>query len=291
MLDARPLHPLFGAEIRGVDLRAALGEATFGAIRNAFERYSVLVFPDQPVNDEQQLAFSRRFGPLEATRAGAVGSGTPIAVLTNVGPDGALLPPSHAHMLHTRANQLWHSDSSFKRNPAMASLLSGREVPPEGGDTEFASLRAAYAALPETEQRRLDGLVAVHDFAYSRGQIDPDFLNDELRGSLPPVQQALVRRNPVTGEKALFLGSHASHIVGMPVKEGRGLLNDLLAFATRPEFVLRHRWRAGDLVMWDNRAVLHRGRPWPESRYPRTMVRTTVAGACSSLEERDRAVA
>lgn len=289
MVTIRSLHPLFAAEIRGVDLRVDLDDAAFGAIRDAFEHHSVLVFPGQPLNDDQQLAFSRRFGPLEATRAGAVGSGTPVAVLTNVGPDGELLPLTHAHMLHTRANQLWHSDSSFKRHPALASLLSGRVVPPEGGETEFASLRAAYAALPETEMRRLEWLVAVHDFSYSRGQIDPDFLDETLRASLPPVEQRLVRRNPVTGEKALFLGSHASHIVGMPAEEGRALLKSLLAFATQPEFVFRHRWTTGDLVMWDNRAVLHRGRPWPESLYPRTMVRTTVAGACSSLEERDQA--
>jgi alpha-ketoglutarate-dependent 2,4-dichlorophenoxyacetate dioxygenase len=275
------LHPLFAAEIGGVDLRRPLGEATFGAIRDAFDEHSVLVFPGQPLTDEQQVAFSLRFGPLEPTtrsiaRNDAVAR--EIADLSNVDPQGRLIPADDRRMLYHSGNQLWHSDSSFKRVPALASLLSAREVPPEGGETEFASLRAAWTALPDEMRRRLDGLVAVHHFAYSRSLIAPGLLTPEQEAELPPVRQRVVRANPVNGRKALYLGSHASHIERLPVEEGRALLRDLLAFATQPEFVYRHTWRMGDLVMWDNRAVLHRGRPWDTGRYRRVMHRTTVAG-------------
>jgi alpha-ketoglutarate-dependent 2,4-dichlorophenoxyacetate dioxygenase len=180
-------------------------------------------------------------------------------------------------MLYHTGNQLWHSDSSFKPVPAMASLLSARAVPSEGGETEYASLRAAWDALPLTLQAQLEGLVAVHSFAYSRGLIAPGLLLPEQEAALPPVKQQLVRVNAVTGRRALYLGSHASHIVGLPVDEGRRLLRGLLEHATQPQFVFQHRWRVGDCVMWDNRAVLHRGRPWDE-RQRRVMHRTTVAG-------------
>ncbi|MGH7324808.1 MAG: TauD/TfdA dioxygenase family protein, partial [Candidatus Rokuibacteriota bacterium] len=277
----RRLHPLFAAEVRDVDLGATLDEATFGEIHAAFTEHSVLVFPDQPLSDERQVAFSRRFGPLEQTTSSIARNDTvarEIADLSNVDAEGQMIPADDRRMLYHSGNQLWHTDSSFKPVPALASLLSAREVPPEGGETEFASLRAGWAALPEPTRRRLEGLVAVHHFAYSRGLIAPGLLTTEQDAALPPVRQALVRVDPVNGRKTLYLGSHASHIEGMPVEEGRALLRDLLAFATQPEFVYRHTWRVGDLVMWDNRAVLHRGRPWDARRYRRVMHRTTVAG-------------
>jgi alpha-ketoglutarate-dependent 2,4-dichlorophenoxyacetate dioxygenase len=243
----------------------------------------VLVFQDQRLTDEEQMAFSRRFGPLEETikAPGKENRHHPNLVdLSNIDPDRdhALLGWSDRRMVYQSGNQLWHSDSSFKPVPAMASLLSAREVPPEGGETEYASLRAAWDALPRAMQARLDGLVAVHSFAYSRGLIAPGLLLPEQEAALPPVKQQLVRVNDVTGRKAVYLGSHASHIIGMPSDEGRRLLRDLLEHATRPEFVFQHRWRVGDCVMWDNRAVLHRGRPWDTRRYRRVMHRTTVAG-------------
>ena len=171
---------------------------------------------------------------------------------------------------------MWHTDSSFKRVPAHASLLSGREVPPEGGETEFASMRVAYERLPEAMRRSLEGKVAIHSFEYSRGLVGEGLLPPDDAAQVPPVPQALVRANPVNGRKAFFVASHACEIVGMPTDEARALIRDLLE-RHGPDRVYTHRWRPGDLVMWDNRCVLHRGRPWNESRYRRVMHRTTVA--------------
>ena len=284
MFDLEPLHPLLGARVRGVDLRRTLSDALFAALREAFRRYSVLVFPDQPLGDDEQIAFSRRFGPLEATRTGAIGAGSPVVHLGNIGADGEIVAPDDQMAINARANQLWHSDSSFKPVPSAASALSAREVPAAGGETEFASLRAAWSALPATRQEELRGLIAIHSFEHSRAQIDPDFLSREERTELPPVHQALVRRLTPEGEECLFLGSHASHIIGWPEAEGRALLQDLLAHATAPERVLQHVWQPHDLVLWDNRCVLHRGRPWdPGSR--RHMVRTTIAGDAPTVDQ------
>jgi alpha-ketoglutarate-dependent 2,4-dichlorophenoxyacetate dioxygenase len=279
-LSIRRLHPRFVAEITGVDLRT-VDDATLGAIRAALDEHSVLVFHDQRWTDEEQIAFSRRFGPLEETTTSIAQNrrvAPQIADLSNVDPEGRTMSAEDRRMLYHKGNQLWHSDSSFKRVPAMASLLSAREVPPEGGETEYASLRAAWDDLPAATQGRLEGLVAIHSFAYSRGLIAPGLLLPEQEAALPPVRQALVRVNPVNGRKALYLGSHASHIEGMPVEEGRALLAELLERTTRPDNVYQHRWRVGDAVMWDNRAVLHRGRPWDTARYRRVMHRTTIAG-------------
>ncbi len=287
MLETKPIHALFGAEVRGLDLRRPLADQTFAAVRQAFDRHSLLVFPDQPLTDAQQIAFSRRFGPLEDTRKGEFGTGTEIVVLTNVGADGALTPPGHRQVLSSRANQLWHTDSSFKPVPALASLLSAREIPSAGGETEYASTRAAYAELAPETRRRIDGRVAEHRFVHSRDQIDPHFLTQEERDEFPPVLRPLVRTHPPSGEPALYLASHAVCVSGMPLAEGRALLAELIEFATQPRFVYRHRWRPGDLVMWDNRCTLHRGRPWDYRQHRRTMVRTTVSeGAPSTTAQR-----
>jgi alpha-ketoglutarate-dependent 2,4-dichlorophenoxyacetate dioxygenase len=186
---------------------------------------------------------------------------------------------------------MWHSDSSFKRVPALASLLSGRECPPEGGETQFASMRVAYERLPAETQRLLEGKVVIHSFVYSRGLIDDGLLPPEHAAQVPPVPQALVRVNPVNGRKSFYVGSHACEIVGMPTDGARALLRDLREAATRPELVYTHRWRAGDLVMWDNRCTLHRGRPWNESKYRRVMHRTTVAGDGPTAADVDPALA
>lgn len=279
------LHPLFVAEVLGVDLTRPMDAPTIDAIRAAFEEHSVLVFRDQDVTDAQQLAFSEHFGPLERMLLGSQGAGTPFAFLTNVDPEtDAILPPDDKRMIRNSGNMMWHSDSSFKKVPALASILSGREVPDEGGETEFASLRGAYDALPEAMKQRIEGLVVEHSFAYSRGQVDPTMLNREQKDEVPPVLQSLVRQNPVNGRKAVYVGSHASHIIGMPVEEGRALLRQLLEHATQDRFVYTHKWRPKDIVMWDNRAVLHRGRPWDYTKYRRVMHRTTVAGRGPTVE-------
>jgi alpha-ketoglutarate-dependent 2,4-dichlorophenoxyacetate dioxygenase len=278
-----PLHPRFGARVEGVDLSRPLDDLTFRQVFDAFQEHSVLVFHEQRLTDEQQMAFSSRFGPLETTikATGRENRLHPNLVdLSNTDPerDGALMDWTDRRMLYQSGNQLWHSDSSFKPVPAMASLLSGREVPPVGGETEFASLRHAWATLPEETRRRLEGRVAVHSILYSRSTIATGLFDPEHEKGLPPVRQALVRANPANGRKALFIGSHAWYVEGMPYDESRRLLDELLAHATRPEGVYQHRWRPWDLVMWDNRAVLHRGRPWDAARHRRVMRRTTVAG-------------
>jgi alpha-ketoglutarate-dependent 2,4-dichlorophenoxyacetate dioxygenase len=181
-------------------------------------------------------------------------------------------------MIYQLANMLWHSDSSFKAVPSLCSLLSARIIPPEGGATEFASARCAYPSLPEALKQRLEGLVVVHDFAWSRDQVRPGFFTERERAEFPPVRHPLVRVNPVNGRKSLFLGAHASHVEGMPVAEGRALLGTLLDHVTRPEFCYRHEWTEGDLVIWDNRCVLHRATPYDTTRHRRLMQRTTVSG-------------
>ncbi len=279
-LTTRKLHPLLGAEIVGIDVKN-VDDATFKAIVDAFNEYSVLLFRGQSLADEEQIAFSRRFGPLETTiRSIASQDRTPahIANLSNVDADNRLIPVGDKRNIFNAGNQMWHSDSSFKKVPAMASLLSAREIPPEGGETQFASMRVGYGRLPEDLQRFLEGKVAVHSFVYSRGLIDDGLLPSDHAAQVPPVRQALVRTNPANGRKAFYVGSHACEIVGMPTTEARALLHELREAATRPELVYTHRWRVGDLVMWDNRCMLHRGRPWDESRYRRVMHRTTVAG-------------
>jgi alpha-ketoglutarate-dependent 2,4-dichlorophenoxyacetate dioxygenase len=276
------VHPRFGARITGIDLRRPLDDVTFKTVLDAFNEYSVLVFPGQGLTDAQQIAFSERFGPLEQT-IGSIAHNPnvkpEISFIANVDPDGNLIDPTDKRVIYHSANQMWHTDSSFKRVPALASALSGREVPPEGGETEFASMRVAYESLPADVTRRLEGRIAMHSFAYSRGKVAGGLLRPEDEAQVPPVEQVLIRTNPVNGRKSIYVASHASHIVGMPVEEGRALIAELIELTTRPEHVYRHVWTVGDLVMWDNRCTLHRGRPWDASKYRRVMHRTTVAGA------------
>jgi len=277
-----PVQGDFVARVTGLDLSNQLDEGDFGQVRDAFHRYAVVVFPEQALTDDEQIAFSERFGPLEVSlrkdRQRRIDNPR-VSDISNVDEKDRVFDPDDERAIYNAGNRLWHSDSSFKRVPAMASLLSGREVPPEGGETEYADLRGAWDALPADRQRGLPSLVAEHSFVYSRGLIGYDQFTDAERAAVPPVPQAVVRTHPATGRKSLYLGSHASHILGRPVDEGRALLRELLEFATRPQFVYRHVWRQHDLVMWDNRCVLHRGRPWDERRYRRVMHRTTVAGA------------
>jgi alpha-ketoglutarate-dependent 2,4-dichlorophenoxyacetate dioxygenase len=282
MLQVRPLHPLFAGEVTGVDLRGPLPEADVAAIHDAFERLSVLVFPGQDLDDEAQIAFSGLFGPLEATRAGAAGAGSPVIVLSNVGPDGAIAPPTDKQVLNNRANRHWHHDSSFKPVPARASLLHAREIPGAGGDTEFASTRAAWAALPPDLQREARGRVALHDFGWSRSRVAPELVTDQERADWPPVRQAVVLDGGPHGF-ALYLGAHARSVEGMEEAEGRALIERLMGHATQPRFVYAHRWRPRDLVLWDNRAVLHRATPFANATERRHMVRTTVAGEGPTL--------
>jgi alpha-ketoglutarate-dependent 2,4-dichlorophenoxyacetate dioxygenase len=272
-----PLGPGFGVEVRGIGLIDVASSAeAYAAVRAAFEEHSVLLFRDQAVSDDVQCAFSRAFGPLELTKVSAIGTGSFYVRLTNVGADGALVPPTHRQALSARANQLWHTDSSFKGTPALASVLSARVLPEEGGETQFTSTRLAWDRLPPAMQERLRDAVATHSWANSRNQIDPGMVTPEEHATLPPVRWRMSWRNPVNGRRALYVASHAYAIEGMGDNEAKALLARLIEDATRPEYTWLHRWQAGDVVMWDNRATLHRGRPWPGSQ-ARTMVRTTIA--------------
>ena len=273
------LTPHFAARIDGVDITRPLDEPAWKEIRAALDEHSVLVFRGQPLDDDSQTAFSRRFGPLEVTRSINPAAGTPFARQSNLDiKTGEVIPPDDRRMIYQLANMLWHSDSSFKEVPSLCSLLSARIVPPEGGATEFASTRCAYPSLPDELKRRVETAIAVHDFSWSRDQIRPGFFTEKERAEYPPVRHPVVRTNPVNRRRALFLGAHASHIAGMPVEEGRALLKELLEHVMRPEFCYRHEWQEGDLVIWDNRCVLHRATPFDTTRHKRLMQRTTVSG-------------
>ena len=274
------LHPLFCAEIGGVDTGRPMGDATFAAIRAALDEHSVLVFRDQSLDDEKQIAFSRRFGPLEIAGKSNPGVGTPFARQSNVDiATGGVIPPEDRRMIYQKGNYLWHTDSSFKPVPSLCSLLSARIVPPEGGNTEFATMRAAYEALPDNIMRKVEGLVAEHSLVYSRSTVTPDgALSDEMKSQLPGAWQVMVRENPVNRRKNIYAGAHASHVVGWPLEEGRAFISWLNEFATQPQFCYSHKWRAGDLVIWDNRCVLHRATAYDTVRHKRLMQRTTVAG-------------
>ncbi|MDP7548379.1 MAG: TauD/TfdA family dioxygenase [Alphaproteobacteria bacterium] len=277
-LRIEPLTPVFGATVSGLDTSQPLSPEVQAEISAAFEEYSVLVLHDQRLTDEQQIAFSEYLGPLEETLPGLVGSGSKLVRVSNMMADGSLKEPGGRLALFGKANQFWHADSTFRAAPSKGSILSARQIALQGGDTEYASTRAAYDSLSEAMKQRLDGLVAIHSIATSRKKIDPRAVSAEQEAALPPVPQALVRRNPVTGRKALVLGSHIGAIAGMADAEAQALIDELTAIATKSEFTYRHVWRNDDLVMWDNRAVLHRGHPYDEARERRLLVRTTLAG-------------
>jgi len=284
----------FFAEVRGVGLADVAGrDDAYAFVRAAFEEHSVLLFRGQPITDELQVAYSKRFGPLEVAKVASLGEGTPFSILTNIDrTTGKLVPPDHKEALRARANQLWHTDSSFKETPALASVLSARVIPPAGGETEFASMRRAWERLPEATRARLAEAVAHHDYAHSRGKIAPHLASEREKNALPPVRWPMRWRNPVNGRDALYIASHTCAIEGIPEDEALALLDGLIAAATAPGCTYLHAWAPGDVIMWDNRAVLHRGRPWPDDR-PRHVVRTTISATdtdgLADMRERKKA--
>jgi alpha-ketoglutarate-dependent 2,4-dichlorophenoxyacetate dioxygenase len=276
-MDIIPLGPGFAAELRGVTLAdVAADDAAYKEVRAAFEEHSVLLLRDQEVTDEAQLAFSRHFGPLEITKVGSQGYGTNLVILTTIGADGKVVPADHRLAMRNKANQLWHTDSTFKSVPALASVLSARIIPALGGETEFVSTRLAFERFDPALRERLTNSFAWHDYAHSRGKIAPDLASPEERAALPPQCWRMVWRNPVNGRSALYIASHAYAIEGMDAAAGLELLAELMDAATAPGTSYVHNWRNGDVVMWDNRATMHRGRPWPANE-ARHMVRTTIS--------------
>jgi len=272
------LHPLFVAEVTGVDLTVPIPREDFRTIWDAFNEHEILVFRDQAFDDASQIAFSRNFGELETMIAHPGNDWNPghISVMTNLGKDGNFLPLDHPAMEHRLRNEAWHSDSSFKPVAALASLLAARIVPPAGGNTEFASERAAYEDLPAARKAGIEGRIAVHRMTHPDKENDDGYHDEDKMRHV--VTHPLIRTNPVNGRKALYVGAHAQEIVGMPPKEGRRILDELTAFCTQPKYVYSHHWRDGDAVMWDNRCTLHRATPFDKTRYKRKLHRTTIAG-------------
>lgn len=285
----KPLHKLFCAEIDGVNTAAPMDDATFAEIRAAFEEYSVLVFHDQDLDDARQIAFSQRFGRLEIAGKANPATGTPFARQSNLDiKTGAVIPPEDRRMIYQKGNYLWHSDSSFKAVPSLCSLLSARIVPPEGGNTEFACMRAAYDALPHDIKLKLEGLVAEHSLVYSRDTVSVGSMTPEMRAELPGAWQVMLRVNPVNGRKAIYAGAHASHVIGWGRQEGRAFIKWLNDFSTQPRFCYSHAWRQGDLVIWDNRATLHRATAYDTVRHKRLMQRTTIGGDVPTVAQPER---
>jgi alpha-ketoglutarate-dependent 2,4-dichlorophenoxyacetate dioxygenase len=289
-LDLRPLHPLFVAELRGVDLRATPGPALCAAIDRAMDRYAVLVLREQHLDDEQQMAFGRAMGPLEPMPA-QVGMEKQrlrhreLVDISNLDVDDSLLAADDRRRMFNLGNQLWHSDSSFKATPAKYSMLHARAIPPEGGETEFADMRAAWDALPGKMKARVEPMVCDHSLIYSRALLGFDAFTEEERAGFAPVPQRLVRRHPGSGRKSLFLASHIGTIHGMPRPEAMMLIRDLTEHATQREFVYSHTWRVHDLVIWDNRCTLHRGRSYDDQRYKRDMRRITLEDSAPTLQQ------
>ncbi len=265
-----------GATVTGVRLNA-LDDGQWRAIEDAFHERAVLVFPGANLTEPEHIAFSRLFGALERTLSQRARR-PEISLLSNVARDGRVAAPDDALGLFLKGNRYWHSDSSFKKVAAKASLLRAVAVPKTGGDTEWADMRAAWDALDAATRRPLLGLTAEHSYAYSQGKVGGiALLTAAEREALPPASHPLVRTHPATGRKSLYLGRHIARIHGMDDAEAQALLATLTEDACQPPRLFRHRWQAGDLVAWDNRCVLHRGHPWPQGE-PRVMKRTTVAG-------------
>jgi alpha-ketoglutarate-dependent 2,4-dichlorophenoxyacetate dioxygenase len=286
----RKIHPHFIGEVSGVDITKPLSKDDAAALQNGIDTYGVLVFHDQRLTDEQQMAFSQSFGPLENAKGGNITKDKDKRLaegmndVSNLGKDGKPLPADSRQQLFNIGNMLWHSDSSFRAIPAKYSLLSARVVNPVGGNTEFADMRAAWDALDAATRREIEPMICEHSLMYSRGSLGFSDFTDEEKAMFNPVRQRLVRTHPAHGRKSLYLSSHAGQILGMTTPEARILLRDLTEHATRPEFVYVHKWRQYDLVMWDNRQVLHRVRRYDNSQ-PRDMRRTTVAGDTVTVEQ------
>jgi alpha-ketoglutarate-dependent 2,4-dichlorophenoxyacetate dioxygenase len=293
----RPITPLIGAEVDGIDLREPLTPAQAEAIHAGMDRYAVLVFHNEPITNEQHMAFTLALGPLETTNRNAMRSTTGDFRLPETFNDVSNLDRNNnpyarddRKRLFAIGNRLWHSDSSFKAIPAKYSLLRAVRTPSKGGNTEFAHMGAAYDALDEETKTLIEPLICEHSQLFSRDLIGfREFTEEEVR-RFAPVRQRLVRTHPGTGRKSIYLSSHAGKILGWPLPEARLLLRDLTEHATQREFVYSHKWRVGDLVMWDNRQTMHRGRPFPAEE-ARDVRRTTIAGHAPTVEQQEEAVA
>jgi alpha-ketoglutarate-dependent 2,4-dichlorophenoxyacetate dioxygenase len=287
-ISIRQIHTHFVGEVSGLDITKPLSRDEVAAISAGMDRYAVLVFHDQKLTDEQQMAYTLGFGAIENARGGNITKPADKRLVdgmndvSNLAKDGRPLPPDSRQRLFNIGNMLWHSDSSFRAIPAKYSLLSARIVNPKGGNTEFADMRAAYDALDAETRQEIEPMICEHSLMYSRGSLGFLDYTEEEKAMFKPVRQRLVRTHPVTGRKSLYLSSHAGTILGKPMPEARIILRDLNEHATKPEFVYVHKWRQWDLVMWDNRQTMHRVRRYDEHQ-SRDMRRTTVAGEAPTV--------
>jgi alpha-ketoglutarate-dependent 2,4-dichlorophenoxyacetate dioxygenase len=284
-ISIRQVHPTFVGEVTGVDITRPLSRDEVDAIEAGMHAYSVLVFRDQPLTDEQQVAFTRNFGELEVTLAGQLAKPEErrfqqleLGDISNLDAGEQLRARDDNRRMYALANRLWHSDASFRAVGAGYTLLHARVIPSKGGNTEFADMRAAYEALDAEARSEVDGLICEHSIVYSREQIGLEVKSQEHSDKLKPVPHRLVLTDPVNGRKSLYLSSHIGSIIGWPVPEARAYMRDLMEHATQRQFVHAHEWRVNDLVMWDNRTVMHRARPFKDLQEKRDLRRTSLKG-------------
>jgi alpha-ketoglutarate-dependent 2,4-dichlorophenoxyacetate dioxygenase len=283
-LTVRPLHPLFAAEMLGADLSVEPSAELIEAVNKAVARYAVLVIRDQQISDDEQIRFSRRFGPLELPPHMGIKANAAVRRpirpelydVSNLDANGDFLPPESLRHASNRANEEFHTDSSFNALPTKWSLLSARIVPPERGDTEYVDTRAVWDALPPALRERCRDAVAEHYFWKTRSRAGYTVITDAMRKSMPPAPHTIVRVIPESGRTALYIGNHATHVIGWPVAEGERFLAELNAFAAQPQFIHTHKWRVGDLVIWDNRCTLHRATGYDVFKHKRDLRRTTI---------------
>jgi alpha-ketoglutarate-dependent 2,4-dichlorophenoxyacetate dioxygenase len=280
-LTFRKLHTCFAAEVSPVDLKTVRDEETLARIRAGMDEFAVLVFRDQIWTDAEHLDFAQRLDGRLHTKLGISAlqknrfGNEALGDISNLDESGEIMKSDNRRRMYGLGNRLWHTDASFQDPPGRYSMLSAKVVPPVDADTEFADMRAAYDALPDTEKARLEGLRVHHSIAYSRQTLGFEFSETEQE-ALKGAVHLLVRTIPRSGRRSLYLASHASRIIDWPVPEGRLLLRELIEHATQPRFVYRHQWRVGDLVIWDNRATMHRARPFDDARYRRELRRVTT---------------
>ena len=276
------LGTTLGVEIIGFNLKKNIDKNIIGQVSDLLSQFSVVVIRDQNITNEQHINFSEYFGDLEVTKAGTNGAGSKLIILQNFDEDGNIVPPTDRQRLNNLANQEWHSDSSFKKIPSKLSILSAKMIPAKGGNTEFLSMRSVYNALPKKLKSNIEDKVCWHDYSYGRSKIDANLVTADEKKALPPVKQKLVLNNKKYG-KSLYIGAHCSKIDGMNDDESQNLLDEIYEYIDNESHVYSHIWKPYDLIMWDNRAVLHRATPIKGKVEKRLMVRTTVAGEASTL--------
>jgi alpha-ketoglutarate-dependent 2,4-dichlorophenoxyacetate dioxygenase len=285
MLNIEPLHRDLGARITGVDLADELDDDTVEEIQAAVDDYSFVCFPEQEMDDERHMAFTKRLGALENNHIvyGRTGKHVYFGDVGNVLPDGTVQGNKDPRIVFLTANEMWHTDSSFREVPSKLTVMAAYEVPEEGGATQYVSTRAAYARLPADMQETIDPLIAIHDYVFSRSKVAE--VAEDHAATLPPVKHKMVRTNPGNGAKNYFVGSHAREIVGWDEQRSRALLDDLVARAIVEDAVYTHQWAPGDLVIWDNRCLLHRGTGYDADKYRRRMRFMRVSNEVNSLDE------